>query len=114
MAAASVKFIVTTISRLWSFALFGRQIIRVTDRIWCVRRPSYLTCSYAVETDAGPVLIDAGMDSGGADVPALLSAMKMDASSVRAVLLTHWHNDHASCETMRQTLESSVRWPLFG
>lgn len=68
----------------------------MTESIWCVRRPSYLTCSYAVRTDAGVVLVDAGMDSTGADVRALLEGMGEAESSIRAVLLTHWHNDHAA------------------
>lgn len=77
-------------------ALLGRQVFRVTDSIWCVRRPSYLTCSYGVSTPAGVVLIDAGMDSTGSDVRALLAAMGAVENSIRAVLLTHWHNDHAA------------------
>jgi glyoxylase-like metal-dependent hydrolase (beta-lactamase superfamily II) len=70
-----------------------------------VRRPSYLTCSYAVQTAAGVVLVDAGMDSSGADVQALLSAMGQDARAIRALLITHWHNDHAA--GARATQESS-------
>jgi glyoxylase-like metal-dependent hydrolase (beta-lactamase superfamily II) len=76
--------------------VLGRQVFRVTDSIWCVRRPSYLTCSYGVTTTHGVVLVDAGMDSTGADIQALLAAMGQAESSVRAVLLTHWHNDHAA------------------
>jgi glyoxylase-like metal-dependent hydrolase (beta-lactamase superfamily II) len=49
-----------------------------------------------VKTDAGVVLVDAGMDSTGADVHALLAAMGQPVAAVRAVLLTHWHNDHAA------------------
>jgi glyoxylase-like metal-dependent hydrolase (beta-lactamase superfamily II) len=74
----------------------SRQIFPVTDSIWCVRQPSYLTCSYGVRTDGGVVLIDAGMDSTGADVAALLAAMGHRPEDVRALLVTHWHNDHAA------------------
>ena len=74
----------------------GRQVFRVSDAIWCVRRPSYVTCSYGVTTPDGVVLIDAGMDSTGADVQGLLAAMGQPEQAVRAVLLTHWHNDHAA------------------
>lgn len=73
-----------------------RQIFQVTESIWCVRQPSYLTCSYGVRTAEGIVLIDAGMDSTGGDVHALLEAMQVSVADVRAVLLTHWHNDHAA------------------
>ena len=76
--------------------MFARQVFQVTDSIWCVRRPSYFTCSYAVRTATGVVLVDAGMDSTGADVEALLRAMRAPGESVRAILLTHWHNDHAA------------------
>jgi glyoxylase-like metal-dependent hydrolase (beta-lactamase superfamily II) len=76
--------------------VFARQVFQVTNSVWCVRRPSYLTCSYAVTTQDGVVLVDAGMDSSGADIQALLAAMGQLEKSVRAVLLTHWHNDHAA------------------
>jgi glyoxylase-like metal-dependent hydrolase (beta-lactamase superfamily II) len=76
--------------------VFGRQVFQVTDSVWCVRRPSYLTCSYAVATQDGVVLVDAGMDSSGADIQALIAAISRPEQSVRAVLLTHWHNDHAA------------------
>lgn len=76
--------------------MFGPQVFRVTDSIWCLRRRSYLTCSYGVQTTGGVVLVDAGMDSTGADVSALLQTMGTAQDSVRAILLTHWHNDHAA------------------
>jgi glyoxylase-like metal-dependent hydrolase (beta-lactamase superfamily II) len=72
------------------------EIRRVSDSILCVRRVSYLTCSYIVRTRGGLVLIDAGMDSGGADVDAGLAAMNSSYADVRAILLTHWHNDHTA------------------
>jgi glyoxylase-like metal-dependent hydrolase (beta-lactamase superfamily II) len=55
-----------------------------------------MTCSYAVRTSNGVVLIDAGMDSSGSDVQALLAAMGQKEEAVRALLITHWHNDHAA------------------
>ena len=42
------------------------------------------------------MLIDAGMDSGGADVHAGLIEMNAAPNEIRAILLTHWHNDHAA------------------
>jgi glyoxylase-like metal-dependent hydrolase (beta-lactamase superfamily II) len=36
------------------------------------------------------------MDSDGADIHAGLRAMHADVSEVRAILLTHWHNDHSA------------------
>jgi len=74
----------------------GPQSFAVTDNVWCVRRPSYFTCSYLVRTPRGVVLVDAGMDSTGHDVLHGLAAMNVDPAEVRSVLLTHWHNDHAA------------------
>lgn len=90
----------------------SRQVFRVTDSIWCVRRPSYLTCSYGIATpDGGVVLVDAGMDSSGADALALLAAMGRPAEAVRAVLLTHWHNDHAAgARAVREQTGCAVRY----
>jgi glyoxylase-like metal-dependent hydrolase (beta-lactamase superfamily II) len=41
-------------------------------------------------------VIDAGMDSEGADVRLGLAALDAQVESVRGILLTHWHNDHAA------------------
>ena len=83
--------------------MFGPQAFPVTDRIWCVRRRSYQTCSYIVRTDSGAILIDAGMDSNGHDVRYGLSKMGLSTDCVRAILLTHWHNDHAAGASAIQT-----------
>jgi len=73
------------------------QVFQVTPRIWCARRPSYLTCSYVVSAGSGLVLVDAGMDSEGKDMERLLEAsFRARPEDVRAILLTHWHNDHAA------------------
>lgn len=73
------------------------EVFAVTPEVWCIRRRSYLTCSYVMKTSEGIVLIDAGMDSEGADIEfALARAFGARASDVRAILLTHWHNDHAA------------------
>jgi glyoxylase-like metal-dependent hydrolase (beta-lactamase superfamily II) len=72
------------------------QVIPVTASIWCVRRPSYLTCSYIVDTGDGLVLVDAGMDSDGRDMLGAFGQIGKDPRDVRAILLTHWHNDHSA------------------
>jgi len=72
------------------------EVRRVTDSIVCLRRASYQTCSYIVRTASGLVLIDAGMSSDGSDVVTGLRALQASPSDVRAVLLTHWHSDHAA------------------
>jgi glyoxylase-like metal-dependent hydrolase (beta-lactamase superfamily II) len=72
------------------------EVRRVSDAIVCLRRASYQTCSYIVRTAEGLVLVDAGMSSSGADVAAGLTELDAAASDIRAILLTHWHNDHAA------------------
>lgn len=72
------------------------EVRRVSDSITCLRRASYLTCSYLVRRADGLVLIDAGMDSDGGDVRAGLAALRARPSDLRAILLTHWHNDHSA------------------
>lgn len=87
----------------------GAHVLRVSENIWCVRRASYFTCSYLVRTAGGLVLVDAGMDSGGADVEIGLRAVGLPTSAIRAVLLTHWHNDHAAgASAMRQASGAPV------
>ena len=68
----------------------------VVDGVWCLRRRSYLTCSYLVHRPGGFVLIDTGMDSQARDVAAGLAAAGGTFDEVCAVVLTHWHNDHAA------------------
>jgi glyoxylase-like metal-dependent hydrolase (beta-lactamase superfamily II) len=72
------------------------EIIPVTDRITCLRRASYFTCSYVIRAERGIVLVDAGMKSDGSDVFEGLAEMGARVEDVRAILLTHWHNDHAA------------------
>lgn len=72
------------------------EIRRVSDHIICIRRVSYLTCSYMIRARSGVIMVDAGMDTDGADVKAGLAAMQAAPADVRAILLTHWHNDHTA------------------
>lgn len=74
----------------------GTEVRQVTPDILCLRRASYLTCSYIVRTASGLVLVDAGMDSDGADIDVGLQALGARPADIRAILLTHWHNDHAA------------------
>ena len=76
--------------------MIDTQIIQLSESIYCLRRPSYVTCSYMVITPNGVVLVDAGMDSTGRDVHSGLRHIGRSATSIRAILLTHWHNDHAA------------------
>jgi glyoxylase-like metal-dependent hydrolase (beta-lactamase superfamily II) len=44
----------------------------------------------------GIVLVDAGLDGKGKDMLRGLAAIGRPVEDVRAILLTHWHNDHSS------------------
>lgn len=72
------------------------QVIRVTEGVWCFRRPSYFACSYLVRTKAGPVAVDVGMDSDATDFLEGLKSVGIQPEQLRAILLTHWHNDHSA------------------
>ena len=86
------------------------EVRRVSDSITCLRRASYLTCSYIVRTAHGLILVDAGMDSDGEDIHTGLRAMKAHVTDVRAILLTHWHNDHSAGA---QALHASSGAPVY-
>jgi glyoxylase-like metal-dependent hydrolase (beta-lactamase superfamily II) len=66
------------------------------DGIWCFRRPSYFACSYLVSVEDGVVAIDVGMDSNATDFLSGLESLKITPARLRAILLTHWHNDHSA------------------
>ena len=76
------------------------RTFRVTGDVYCVMRRSYFTCSYLVLTPAGVVAIDAGMKSTGGDMFHALGELGKTPADVKAILLTHWHNDHTAgaCE----------------
>ena len=65
--------------------MFGTEVFQVSPTIWCIRRRSYLTCSYILKRGDSAVLIDAGMASSGADVWRGLDAAGIGADCVEAV-----------------------------
>jgi len=72
------------------------RTFKVTEGVYCVMRRSYFTNSYLVLSGNGIVAIDAGMKSVGGDTLAALRELKRDPKEVKAILVTHWHNDHAA------------------
>lgn len=72
--------------RAWLTAAY-RQTLKVTDRIW---REEYSCNSYLVKTASGSVMID----PGGASSTASWLLKEAATSPVRAILLTHGHDDH--------------------
>lgn len=72
------------------------QVIPVTAGVWCFRRPSYFACSYLVSSGAGAIAVDVGMDSHAEDFLQGLKVVGIPPDRLKAILLTHWHNDHAA------------------
>lgn len=52
------------------------------------------SAAYAVETDAGLVLVDSGLERDAGPVKAQLEALGLDWRNVVAIFLTHAHGDH--------------------
>lgn len=85
------------------------ELIPVSAAVLCVRRPRYLSASYIVHDRDGVVLVDAGMEADGSDMIEGLRAIGADVSQIRAILLTHWHNDHSSgAEALRRASGARV------
>lgn len=85
----------------------GTQVFAVADKIWCIRRLSYFTCSYLVTTHEGLVFVDAGMDSGAKDLLQALDVVGKKPADVAGILLTHWHNDHAAGAKVMKELSNA-------
>ncbi len=50
--------------------------------------------AYVVETSEGPIAIDSGLDGDAATFRAEMAELGLDATKLRAILLTHVHGDH--------------------
>lgn len=60
--------------------------------------------AYLVDADGGVVIVDAGAPAYWGDLPGILSTMGRSLADVRALLLTHGHEDHLGfAERARQT-----------
>jgi glyoxylase-like metal-dependent hydrolase (beta-lactamase superfamily II) len=59
------------------------------------------------------VAIDAGMDSEGRDFLDAVKTLNRPAADVRAVLHTHWHNDHAAgAAALREKLGARIYYAV--
>lgn len=87
------------------------SVHRISESVYCIQRRAYLSCSYPVARPEGVALVDAGIDGQGRDAFVGLAAVGRKVSDVRAILLTHWHNDHAA---VRREVAAPRRWPLVG
>jgi glyoxylase-like metal-dependent hydrolase (beta-lactamase superfamily II) len=84
------------------------QFFEVAKDVWCLRRPSYLTCSYITLHGDKIILIDAGMSSAGKDILYALQKLNRKIHDIQAVLLTHWHNDHSAGASYLNSLDIDV------
>lgn len=73
-----------------------RKIIQINEDTYCLYTPSYYNCTYLIHRNNEIVFIDTGMNSEALDVKMALKELDLDASIIKAVLLTHWHNDHSA------------------
>jgi metallo-beta-lactamase class B len=53
------------------------------------------SAAYAIETSEGLVLVDSGLESDAGVLKSQLERLGLDATQVRAVLITHAHLDHS-------------------
>ncbi|MFO0908684.1 MAG: MBL fold metallo-hydrolase [Isosphaeraceae bacterium] len=65
--------------------------------------------AYVVETPAGLVLVDSGLEADAAAVKAALGRLRLDWHRIQAILLTHAHGDHTGgAERLRAETRAKV------
>jgi glyoxylase-like metal-dependent hydrolase (beta-lactamase superfamily II) len=65
--------------------------------------------AYVVETSAGLVLIDSGVEPGGGSIARQFAELKLDPGRLRTILLTHAHADHSlGARYFRQTTGAKI------
>lgn len=74
----------------------GQKIIQVNETTYCIYTPSYYNCTYIIKNEEEIFLIDTGLKSNGNDVKKAFKTLNLDIRKIKAILLTHWHNDHAA------------------
>ncbi|MCB9914552.1 MAG: MBL fold metallo-hydrolase [Planctomycetes bacterium] len=90
----------------------GTRILELSDEVAAVHCVGALSNSYAVATDAGAYLVDAGIDPRGTAMLAALEVLGRAPADLTAIYLTHWHNDHtAGAAHLRATTPARVWYP---
>lgn len=67
--------------------------ITVVPRVHLLGR-LFPSAAYLIETSAGLVLVDAGLDADAASLSLQVADLGIDLSGLKAILLTHTHGDH--------------------
>jgi glyoxylase-like metal-dependent hydrolase (beta-lactamase superfamily II) len=73
-----------------------QKITQITEDTYCIYTPSYYNCTYLIKRDNGVILIDTGMRSDAKDIKMAMKNLHFSLSEIKAILLTHWHNDHSA------------------
>ena len=68
------------------------EIHETLQDIWCIRHRQRKTCAYLLKTSPGAVLVDSGPDEDAAGIMTALQIARVGLSSVRALVITHWHS----------------------
>jgi metallo-beta-lactamase class B len=67
------------------------------------------SAAYAIETSAGIVLVDSGLDDDAHVLKAEMARLSLDWKQVRAILLTHVHGDHCGgAENLRAATAATI------
>jgi len=67
------------------------------------------SAAYAIETSAGIVLVDSGLEDDARMLKAEMARLNLDWKQIRAILLTHVHGDHCGgAETLRAATGAAV------
>jgi glyoxylase-like metal-dependent hydrolase (beta-lactamase superfamily II) len=74
----------------------SQQILNVAPHVYCIYTRSYLNCTYLIQTADGVILIDTGMQSDASDTKMAFKKLGIPLHALKAILLTHWHNDHSA------------------
>ncbi|OJJ13872.1 hypothetical protein BKI52_45170 [marine bacterium AO1-C] len=76
--------------------MFKPKVFEVAPGIYCIYRKSYYNCTYLVHRNNEVILIDASMKSSGNDVFYAMKQLGLPLKLIKAILITHWHNDHTA------------------
>jgi glyoxylase-like metal-dependent hydrolase (beta-lactamase superfamily II) len=67
------------------------------------------SAAYVIETSAGLVLVDSGLDADAGPLKSQMAKLGLDWKGVRAILLTHVHGDHTGgAESLRAATGAKV------
>jgi glyoxylase-like metal-dependent hydrolase (beta-lactamase superfamily II) len=88
--------------------VLDRKAVAIAPGVYLLGRMSP-AAAYVVATSDGLILIDSGLEANARVVSEQLADLRLDASRLRAILLTHAHADHSlGAEQLRATTGAKV------